>query len=154
MERLQPISCSASASADQQRPITPAVPQLFQPPQRVACQQRERSAERPRAQQRRTHAQVCASKQRICGNERRRRGKKSCPEQTDQSTTQHLCNTMTALPLSPGGSTTTPDKQEEYLRLQLSSASVWTRNQLRTCLSTSKLSEMNSSFFMHAGADI
>lgn len=56
-----------------------------------------------------THAQVCASKQRICGNERRTRGKKSCPEQTQQSTMQHLSNTMAALALSPGSSIKTPD---------------------------------------------
>lgn len=59
-----------------------------------------------------THAQVCASKQRICGNERRRRGKKSCPEQTEESTMQHLCNTMTALPLFPGSSIKTPDSRK------------------------------------------
>lgn len=58
-----------------------------------------------------THAQVCVSRQRICGNERRR-GKKSCPEQTEQSTMKHLCNTITALPLSPRSSIKTPDSRK------------------------------------------
>lgn len=59
-----------------------------------------------------TQAQVCVFKQRICGNERRTRGKKSSPEQTEQRTTQHLCNTMTALPLSPGSCRKTPDSRK------------------------------------------